>query len=167
MYASCFENLDYILKNKNANIVIYENKLYEVDIKNKHLYNVDLSNDYVRSEYSNHFSKFANTLAQAQFVVYYDRTYSYRKYVSPALYVAALTNTVILFDEQSDYEHCLVNNIYKNNTDLIDYVIVNETNCSEKKKTILSNENLMKKLIQYQKEWYVTTKKSKLSLYIQ
>lgn len=167
MYASSFENLDYIPKDSNTNVIIYENELYEVDVKNVHLYNIDLSNDYVRSEYSNHFDKLANTLVQAQFVVYYDRTYSYRKYVSPLLYIAALTNTIVLLDEQSNYEHCLVNTVYKNNTDLIDYVIVNENNCKEKKKVILSNESLMKRLIQVQKEWYNMAKKSKLSLYIQ
>jgi len=127
-----------------------------------HLYNIDLSTDYVQSAYIEHFSKFANSLLQAKFALYYDRTYSYRKYVSPSLYIAALTNTVILFDEQSDYEHCLINSIYKNNTDLIDYIIVTEANCKEKKKTILSDEKLMKSLIQIQKEWYEMAKKSKL-----
>lgn len=167
MCAANFENLNYIPKDENVNTVIYENELYEIDVKNSHLYNIDLTNDYVRNEYTEHFDKFVKTLVQAQFVLYYDRTYSYRKYMSPLLYIAAMTNTIVLFDEQSDYEHCLVNNIYKNDADLIDRVVVNASNCKEKKKAILSDKSLKKSLIQVQKEWYEMAKQSKLSLYIQ
>lgn len=166
MYVSQFENIDYTPKDKSINVVIYENELYEVDTVSNTCYNIDLSNDYCQNKLTEHFDKFVKTLTRAQFTVYYDRTYSYRKYVSPLLYIAALTNTVVIFDEQSDYEQCLVNSIYKDNEDLSKYVIVNEENCKEKKKTILSDENLLKRLIKIQKEWYEMAKKSKLSSYI-
>lgn len=162
MYASQFENVDYIQKDTSVNVVVYENELYEVNIKSNNCCNVDLTNDYCQSKLSEHRDMFVKTLAQAQFAVYYDRTYSYRKYVSPLLYISALTNTIVLFDEQSDYEQCLVNSIYKDSLNLSKYVIINEENCKEKKNIILSDEKLMKKLINVQKEWYNMTKATKL-----
>lgn len=166
MYAILYENVDYVQKDSSVNVVIYENELYEINVKSNTCYNIDLSNDYCHNKLIEHDDKFIKTLTQAQFAVYYDRTYSYRKYVSYLLYIAALTNTIVLFDEHSDYEHYLVNNIYKDNKDLIKNVTVNEENCKEKKKVILSDENLIKSLIKVQKDWYNMAKKVKLSLYI-
>lgn len=166
MYASSFENLNYAQKDEKTNILIYENELYKIDTETHTCYSVDLVNDYQLNKLTEHTNAFTDLLLQAQFVVYYDRTYSYRKYVSPLLYIAVLTNTIIMFDEQSDYEQCIVNHIFKDNKDLSKYIIVNEENCKEKKKVILSDENLLKTLLQIQRKWYDAAKTSKLSLYI-
>lgn len=167
MYASSFENVEHKTKAKDKTVLIYENELYEVDDKLQHCYNIDLTTDYMLNKLKKHEDYLFNTLIQSQFAVYYDRTYSYRRYVSPLLYMSAITDTIVLFDEQSDYEQCLVNSIYKNNNDLINFIIVNEENCKEKKKVILSDENLIKSLIKVQKDWYNMAKKFKLSSYIQ
>lgn len=164
MYAFSFENVNHnIQKEENVNVVIYENELYKLDTENEHFYNIDLTNDYLQNKLIEHKNMFIDTLAKAGFAVYYDRTYSYRKYVSPLLYIAALTNTIVLFDEQSDYGQNMVNHIYKDNKDLIEFVTVTETSCKEKKLAILSDESLMKRLIQVQKEFYETVKTAKLS----
>lgn len=164
MYAFSFENVNHnIQKEENVNVVIYENELYKLDTENEHFYNIDLANDYLQNKLVEHKNMFIDTLAKACFAVYYDRTYSYRKYVSPLLYIAALTNTIVLFDEQSDYGQNMVNHIYKDNKDLIEFVTVTETSCKKKKLAILSDESLMKRLIQVQKEFYETVKTAKLS----
>lgn len=163
MYASSFENVNHIQKEENVNVIIYENELYKLDNENEHFYNIDLTNDYLQNKLVEHKNMFIDTLAKARFAVYYDRTYSYRKYMSPLLYITALTNTIVLFDEQSDYKQNIVDRIYKDNKDLIEFVTVTETTCKEKKLAILSDESLAKRLINIQKDFYETVKTAKLS----
>lgn len=166
MCAYSFKNTNCVQKDENVNIVIYENEFYEIDAKNEHIYNKDLTNDYFQNKLVEHKNTIIDLFAKAHFVIYYDRTYSYRKYVSPLLYIAALTNTIVLFDEQSDYEQYIVKHIYKDNEDLIKYVTITETNCKEKKKAVLSNKSLMKRLTRVQKEWYEMAENNKLPIYI-
>lgn len=101
---------------------------------------------------------FTNVFNTSSCVEYYTR-YGYRHGVSPMLYLAAMANTVIFFDQRHTLQMDIYQQIYKNNEELIKYVtFISKDSLKEKKKDVFDNENIKKAILFAQKQWYLVNK---------
>lgn len=101
---------------------------------------------------------FMNVFNTSSCVEYYTR-YGYRHGVSPMLYLAAMANTVIFFDQRHTLQTDIYQQIYKNREELIKYVtFISKDSLKEKKKDVFDNENVKKAILFAQKQWYLVNK---------
>lgn len=101
---------------------------------------------------------FMNVFNTSSCVEYYTR-YGYRHGVSPLLYLAAMTNTVIFFDQRHTLQMDIYEQIYENHKELIKYVtFISKDSLKEKKKDVFDNENIKKAILFAQKQWYLVNK---------
>ena len=101
---------------------------------------------------------FTNVFNTSSCVEYYTR-YGYRHGVSPMLYLAAMTNTVIFFDQRHTLQMDIYEQIYENNKKLINYVtFLSKDSLKEKKKAVFDDENVKKAILFAQKQWYLVNK---------
>ena len=101
---------------------------------------------------------FTDIFNSASCIAYYTR-YGYRHGVSPLLYLAAMTNTVIFFDQRHTLQTDIYKQIYENREELIKYVLfMSENSLKEKKKDVFEDENVKKAILFAQKQWYLVNK---------
>lgn len=101
---------------------------------------------------------FVNVFNTSSSVEYYTR-YGYRHGVSPMLYLAAMTNTVIFFDQRHTLQMDIYEQIYEHRKELINYVtFLSKDSLKEKKKVVFDDENVKKAILFAQKQWYLVNK---------
>lgn len=101
---------------------------------------------------------YMNLLNNTSCVAYYTR-YGYRHCVSPLLYMAAMANTVIFFDQALTHECEVLKQIYEHDPKLMEYVVFfGEKSLEEKKKAVFEDENVKKAILFAQKQWYLVCK---------
>lgn len=150
MYAAEFEQYVKDCEKFDNNVAVLDNKLFlnkkEVMFK-EHTDNVfQAMKDYI------------NIFNSTSCIEYYTK-YGYRHGVSPLLYLAAMTNTVIFFDKRHTRQMDIYEQIYKNHEELINYVtFISENSLKEKKKAVFDNENIKKTILFAQKQWYLDNK---------
>jgi hypothetical protein len=150
MYAAEFEPYVKDCEKFDNNVAVLDNRLFlnkrEVMLK-EHTDDVfQAMRDYI------------DIFNSASCIVYYTR-YAYRHGVSPLLYLAAMSNTVIFFDQKLTRQIDIYEQIYKNHEELINYVtFASNDSLKEKKKAIFDNENVEKAILFVQKQWYLDNK---------
>ena len=150
MYAAEFEPYVKDRVKTDKNLAIVDNRVFSDDhevILPEHTTNV-----------TNFMEGFMNVFNTSSCVEYYTR-YGYRHGVSPMLYLAAMTNTVIFFDQRHTLQMDIYQQIYKNHEELIKYVtFISKDSLKEKKKDVFDNENIKKAILFAQKQWYLVNK---------
>lgn len=150
MYAAEFEPYVKDRVKTDKNLAIVDNRVFtdthEV-ILPEHTTNV-----------MNCMEGFMNVFNTSSCVEYYTR-YGYRHGVSPMLYLAAMANTVIFFDQRHTLQMDIYQQIYKNREELINYVtFISKDSLKEKKKGVFDDENIKKAILFAQKQWYLVNK---------
>lgn len=150
MYAAEFEPYVKDRVKTDKNLAIVDNRVFLDDhevILPEHITNIMTG-----------MEGFMNVFNTSSCVEYYTR-YGYRHGVSPMLYLAAMTNTVIFFDQRHTLQMDIYQQIYKNHEELIKYVtFISKDSLKEKKKDVFDNENIKKAILFAQKQWYLVNK---------
>ena len=150
MYAAEFEPYVKDRVKIDKNLAIVDNRVFSDDhevILPEHITNIMTG-----------MEGFMNVFNTSSCVEYYTR-YGYRHGVSPMLYLAAMTNTVIFFDQRHTLQMDIYQQIYKNHEELIKYVtFISKDSLKEKKKDVFDNENIKKAILFAQKQWYLVNK---------
>ena len=150
MYAAEFEPYVKDRVKTDKNLAIVDNRVFSDDhevILPEHITNIMTG-----------MEGFMNVFNTASCVEYYTR-YGYRHGVSPMLYLAAMTNTVIFFDQRHTLQMDIYQQIYKNHEELINYVtFMSKDSLKEKKKGVFDDENIKKAILFAQKQWYLVNK---------
>lgn len=150
MYAAEFEPYVKDRIKTDKDLAIVDNRVFSNDhevILPEHTTNV-----------MNFMEGFMNVFNTSTCVEYYTR-YGYRHGVSPMLYLAAMTNTIIFFDQHLTHQTDIYEQIYKNHKELIEYVtFLSKDSLKEKKKAVFDDENVKKAILFAQKQWYLDSK---------
>lgn len=150
MYAAEFEPYVKDCEKFDNNVAVLDNRLF----LNKREVMFKEHTDDVFHAMKDYISIFNS----AACIVYYTK-YGYRHGVSPMLYLAAMTNTVIFFDQKHTLQMDIYEQIYKNHEELIKYVtFISNDSLKEKKKDVFDNENIKKAILFAQKQWYLVNK---------
>ena len=73
--------------------------------------------------------------------------------------MAAMTDTVIFFDQALTHECEVLKHIYQHDPKLMEYVVFfGENSLEEKKKAVFKDENIKKAILFAQKQWYLVCK---------
>ena len=150
MYAAEFEQYVKDRVKTDKNLAIVDNRVFSDDhevILPEHITDVMCG-----------MAGFTNVFNTASCVEYYTK-YGYRHGVSPMLYLAAMTNTVIFFDCRHTLQMDIYEQIYEHNKELIKYVtFLSKDSLKEKKKAVFEDENVKKTILFAQKQWYLVNK---------
>ena len=150
MYAAEFEPYVKELDKLDNELAVLDNRVFSYD---KEVILPEHTTDILQS-----MRDFMNIFNSASCIEYYTK-YGYRHGISPMLYLAAMTNTVIFFDQRHTLQTDIYEQIYKNHEELIKYVtFLSKDSLKEKKKAVFEDENVKKAILFAQKQWYLVNK---------
>lgn len=135
-----FEYYNSFIKNKKTCLIANNNLIPD----NKYL--IKMKDRIFGNEYIEYIS-------QAKSTIYCARELNYLEMLNARFYESILAENIIFIDKESDKNNKLLNDIYKDDKELIDLLYITpDTICKNYK--IIIEKNLTKKIILKQHEWF-------------
>jgi hypothetical protein len=92
-------------------------------------------------------------LSRAKATVYSSRELAHIEMMTVRCYESVLADNIIFVDEQTDPQHKILTQIYKDDTEMIEQLTVNEHNISQKYEWIMSSDCVCY-ILTKQRQWY-------------
>lgn len=97
--------------------------------------------------------QYLEIISQAKATVYTAREVEYLKIQTGRLYEGIIAQNVVFVDKDSDKNQDMLKNIYGKDSDLIELLTVTPENIVERYKTVFSDSELVKKILQKQNDY--------------